>query len=109
MKTYYDLNTNSIIFENKLIPKNRENGDYCIFLVEQEKGEAELVPYVEPPSQTWEQIRAIRDSKLRETDWVGLKDITVSNESAWLNYRQALRDIPQNFANPQDVVWPSKP
>lgn len=24
-------------------------------------------------------------------------------------YRQALRDIPQTFTNPEDVVWPQKP
>ena len=24
-------------------------------------------------------------------------------------YRQTLRDIPQNFKNPEDVVWPQKP
>ncbi|MGC3834992.1 phage tail assembly chaperone [Moritella viscosa] len=24
-------------------------------------------------------------------------------------YRQALRDIPQTFNNPDDVVWPTKP
>ena len=24
-------------------------------------------------------------------------------------YRQALRDIPQTFSNPEDVVWPQKP
>lgn len=24
-------------------------------------------------------------------------------------YRQALRDIPQNYTNPEDVVWPQKP
>lgn len=24
-------------------------------------------------------------------------------------YRQALRDIPQTYTNPEDVVWPQKP
>lgn len=24
-------------------------------------------------------------------------------------YRQALRDIPQTYSNPEDVVWPQKP
>lgn len=24
-------------------------------------------------------------------------------------YRQALRDIPQTYKNPEDVVWPQKP
>jgi len=24
-------------------------------------------------------------------------------------YRQSLRDLPQTFANPEDVVWPTKP
>ncbi|MCD9550856.1 hypothetical protein GLP21_19775, partial [Photobacterium carnosum] len=24
-------------------------------------------------------------------------------------YRQALRDIPQTYDNPDDIVWPTKP
>jgi hypothetical protein len=57
----------------------------------------------------WEPVRAKRDQILSETDWVGLKDVSIANEQAWLDYRQALRDIPKNFTNTEDVIWPTKP
>jgi hypothetical protein len=35
-------------------------------------------------------------------DWQG-------NKSAWAEYRQSLRDIPQNFVDTNEVVWPKAP
>jgi hypothetical protein len=66
---------------------------------------------VEPPVTliTWNGIRAQRDSLLSDTDWVALKDITLPNEQEWFDYRQALRDIPQTYSEPTDVVWPTRP
>ena len=40
------------------------------------------------------QIRALRNQKLQETDYLALSDNTLS--VAMSNYRQGLRDIPQN-------------
>lgn len=107
MKTYIEHNE-AILFENTWIPKDLANRDYTQFLEELEKGEAELVPYV-PPAPTWEQIRAQRDGLLAASDWTALKDVKLSNEQAWLDYRQALRDITKTFSKPEDVVWPTKP
>ena len=43
------------------------------------------------------EIREIRLSKLKETDYLALQDVTMSNEmKAW---RQSLRDIPTNHTN----------
>jgi hypothetical protein len=107
MKTYID-NTDTIYIDNMYIPKADDNRHYQQFLEELKKGEAELVPFI-PPAPTWEQIRQQRDSLLKESDWVGLSDVEISNKQAWLDYRQALRDIPQTFSNPSEVVWPVKP
>ena len=52
-------------------------------------------------------IRAIRDDKLRSTDWAALQDVTMSEEMA--TYRQALRDVPQQDGFPYNVVWPTQP
>ena len=41
-----------------------------------------------------EEIKEVRLKKLKETDYLGLSDTTLS--VAMSNYRQALRDIPQN-------------
>ena len=39
-------------------------------------------------------IKNIRLQKLKETDWMGISDNTMS--SAWIAKRQSWRDIPQN-------------
>ncbi len=110
MKTYYDQ-THSIIFEDLRIPKDSANTDYANFLREQEKGEAELVPYVAPVfPTTWDDIRAYRNSLLTQSDWAIIADATPRpNKEAWLNYRQALRDITVTYSSPEAVVWPTKP
>jgi hypothetical protein len=60
-----------------------------------------------PPAITWADIRSKRDSLLAATDWWAVSDRAMSLDET--NYRQALRDLPQTFANPEDVVWPAKP
>lgn len=62
-----------------------------------------------PEPYTWETIRGIRDVLLSQTDWVFSTDSPILDKQPWLNYRQALRDVPQSFPNPDSVVWPSKP
>jgi hypothetical protein len=58
----------------------------------------------------WNFIRELRSSKLRQSDWSMLPDANPKpSKEAWLEYRQALRDIPQKFSNPEDVIWPLPP
>ena len=64
---------------------------------------------ITPSIPAWDLIRIQRDNLLRETDWVGLKDVVLANEEAWLTYRQALRDLPSTFKTPEEVVWPEVP
>jgi hypothetical protein len=52
-------------------------------------------------------IRATRDQKLAETDWRFRSDMNPSQE--WIDYCQALRDIPQQAGFPWDVQWPTQP
>ena len=108
MKTYIDHDS-TINFEGLWIPKDPANRHYSQFLQELEKGEAELISYV-PPAPTWEQIRGQRDGFLAASDWSAFPDATPKpSKEAWLTYRQALRDLPQNFEDPSEVVWPNKP
>jgi hypothetical protein len=69
--------------------------------------EPESEPQPEPI--TWDTIRAQRDGMLYMSDWTDLPNSPVNNKEAWLNYRQALRDITKTFSQPEDVVWPTKP
>jgi len=58
----------------------------------------------------WTEVRAIRDAKLKAAD--KLLETVIDkdgDETVCRQYRQALRDIPQTFNNPDDVVWPTKP
>lgn len=48
-----------------------------------------------------------RNILLAETDWWAVADRTMSDEE--YNYRQALRDIPQQEGFPTNIVWPEKP
>lgn len=54
-------------------------------------------------------VRTQRDTKLAETDWTGMSDVTMAAEMA--TYRQALRDITahSDFPNLEDSDWPTKP
>ena len=56
-------------------------------------------------------FRDLRNFKLRECDWVVMSDVPMSDEAkqAWLDYRQALRDLPANTTDPENPIWPVAP
>ena len=58
---------------------------------------------------SWEDVRAERNKALEDSDWRAGKDIVLS--TAWKEYRQALRDLPQDHASSNDAAdaWPSPP
>lgn len=59
----------------------------------------------------WRQIRNQRDELLKQSDLLVLIDkwetLTEERKEEIRIYRQALRDIPQGFERPEDVVWPN--
>jgi len=57
----------------------------------------------------WTTIRKLRDAALEECDWRAGKDVVLS--TSWKEYRQALRDLPQDHAESNDAAdsWPVKP
>ena len=63
------------------------------------------------PDLKWIEIRKYRDHLITKTDWTQMPDTPLTDEKKveFIAYRQALRDIPQNVGNPDDVVWPPKP
>lgn len=54
----------------------------------------------------WQNIRSLRNFKLRDTDWRASSDLTLSDD--WKNYRQALRDITTQ-SDPFNITWPTEP
>ncbi len=51
-------------------------------------------------------IRSERNQKLTESDWTQVADAPV-NQALWAEYRQALRNIPEQAGFPDSVVWPA--
>jgi hypothetical protein len=58
----------------------------------------------------WSQVRSQRDEKLKNSDLFVLIDrwelLTEERKQEIRVYRQTLRDVPQSFETPEDVVWP---
>jgi hypothetical protein len=56
------------------------------------------------------QLRNTRDQLLKDCDDRFLADAPAGRgNQAWKDYRQALRDLPANTADPADVTWPTTP
>jgi len=62
-------------------------------------------------ARAWAQVRAERDRLLADCDWTQMPDapLTASVKQAWADYRQTLRDIPQEQDDPDSIVWPETP
>ena len=63
------------------------------------------------PVPTEAEIRAKRDRLLAATDWTQVMDapIDADTRKAFREYRDALRDIPEQESFPANVVWPDMP
>ena len=60
-----------------------------------------------------EDLRAERNRKLAQSDWVVIKEReeggSVSNFADWKKYRQELRDITKTYKSLDKVKWPTAP
>ena len=53
-------------------------------------------------------IRHQRNLELSATDWTQLADSS-ADQSAWAQYRQALRDLPSSNKDPKKIKFPTRP
>ena len=88
------------------IPFNSDNKYYQEYLEWVEAGNT--TNPADTPTLTWDNVRADRDGRLRETDWTQGADVPNAIKSAWISYRQALRDVPTQ-SDPNNITWPTKP
>tara|TARA_B100000508_G_scaffold140382_1_gene141205 strand:+ start:107 stop:580 length:474 start_codon:yes stop_codon:yes gene_type:complete len=58
-------------------------------------------------AEEWKRIRIQRNRLLAETDYLALKDNTLS--TAMKEYRDKLRSVPQDNSDPYNITWPTKP
>lgn len=83
-----------------------------------------LAPYAIAPADqleiAWKNLRQKRLSLMIDTKWIRSRheeqkmlgvqtSLTEEQYTAWLAYWQALRDLPENTANPFEVNWPEQP
>ena len=71
------------------------------------KAEHEAAYQARLDTEAAERVRSERDQKLKDTDWMGMSDVTMSTE--WATYRQALRDVPSQAGFPNTITWPDEP
>jgi len=103
----YDSARKSVILANVddvdvSIPLDPANRHYEEIL----RQEITIADYV-APAETMESIRGKRNQLLRDTDWQGMSDVTMSD--AQKAYRQKLRDLPATNADPTKIVFPDAP
>ena len=55
-----------------------------------------------------QELRRYRNLKLVQSDWTQLADST-ADKTAWATYRQALRDLPAQNADPKKIKFPVAP
>jgi len=91
------------------VPLDPANRHYAEIMRQVEAGELTIEPDPGPTTeQLAAQVRAERDRLLAESDWTQVPDAPVDS-TAWADYRQALRDVPQQAGFPNDVTWPEQP
>jgi len=71
------------------------------------KAEHETAYQARLDTEAAERVRSERDQKLKDTDWMGMSDVTMSAD--WTTYRQALRDVPSQAGFPNTITWPTEP
>ena len=103
MATYYSPNGNPEVWAEK--PAG--------YFTPEEWDAAHPAPEPIPPTdeELAAQVRAERNSKLAETDYLMLTDSTLTAEqnAEFVAYRQDLRDITAQPGFPNNVTWPTKP
>jgi hypothetical protein len=95
----YPIMMGSSYINGKFIP-SEEN------LIELQKQEEKLI------EKLWNNLRNSRNQKLKESDIIMFRHLENGEEvpQALKDYRQALRDLPQNIENIKDaIVWPTYP
>ena len=60
---------------------------------------------------TEEDARAERNALITASDWTQVADapLTQNERARWREYRQRLRDVPQQPGFPASVDWPAEP
>jgi len=91
-------------FDSIEVIGNAQKPSLEVFKAKYEDLKTRVIPF--------EELRIKRDTMLSETDKYATIDYphpTPEIKQAWLDYRQALRDLPANTTDPENPVWPVAP
>lgn len=74
----------------------------------------DMIVHITDSDEILENIRVTRDYRLQISDWTQMPDSPLSAErkGEWAIYRQALRELPQTYADVaslEDVTFPEPP
>ena len=89
--------------------------EYILWLDEDQTqptdGEVDSMLATMQDEQPWIDLRSARNELLRACDWTDLPNAPLeeSQQEEWQAYRQALRDVPQQGVEPDEVIWPDVP
>ena len=103
----YYKNTNGEVYAYETEEERQEWGLPELAEMTPEEVEAHLNPPVDP-EQLADKARVQRAALLRESDWTQVSDAPV-DQQAWADYRQALRDVPEQPGFPENINWPVAP
>lgn len=96
-----DRNHGGIVFENGMWKE--------VWLITEASEVEKAARRAEKEKNLSEAARAQRNRALEETDWTQLADVPEQTKAAYLQYRQALRDVPTQADFPWAIRWPEKP
>ena len=100
---YGDGETTEEVFESLEVPSDYTKPSFEAF-------ESKLQELIN--NQPLQFLRTERDTLLNQTDKYVVADFphtTPEKKQEWLDYRQALRDLPANTTDPSMPVWPTPP
>lgn len=68
-------------------------------------------PRTPTDDEKWAAIKRVRNELLALCDWTQVSDValTIDEKAAWADYRQAIRNIPQDYDTPESVIFPEAP
>jgi hypothetical protein len=100
---YNDGSPNERIEELGIFEQSVEDYNNEVQRIENKKEESEAA------RDYWEELRVLRNQRLTESDWTQVADapLTEEQKDAWKNYRQELRDLPENITDPKPLVLDS--
>ena len=74
--------------------------------------DVQIVDALPDSAKVLSKLRRQRFELLIECDWTQLDDVSPEIKDKWKEYRQALRDLPEQYQEEtsfEDIIWPTQP